>query len=64
MRTSGRRRASTVLLAVTEYAVMYSWALFVLFPFVWIISLSLRKTQAVYTALFFQRLDEVTLENY
>ena len=64
MRTSGRRRASTVLLAVTEYAVMYGWALFVLFPFVWIISLSLRKTQAVYTALFFQRLDEVTLENY
>ena len=64
MRTLGRRRASTALLAVTEYAVMYSWALFVLFPFVWIISLSLRKTQAVYTALFFQRLDEVTLENY
>jgi len=64
MRTSGRRTASTVFLAISEYAVMYSWALFVLFPFVWIISLSLRKTQAVYTALFFQRLDEVTLENY
>jgi raffinose/stachyose/melibiose transport system permease protein len=64
MRTSGKRSASTVLLAVTEYVVMYGWALFVLLPFVWIVSLSLRKTKAVYTALFFQRLDEVTLENY
>jgi raffinose/stachyose/melibiose transport system permease protein len=64
MRTSGKRTASTVLLAVTEYVAMYGWALFVLLPFVWIVSLSLRKTQAVYTALFFQRLDEITLENY
>lgn len=64
MRASVKDTASAVLLAVTEYVVMYGWALFVLFPFVWIISLSLRKTQAVYTALFFQRLDEVTLENY
>jgi raffinose/stachyose/melibiose transport system permease protein len=64
MRTSGKRTASTVLLSVTEYVAMYGWALFVLLPFVWIVSLSLRKTQAVYTALFFQRLDEITLENY
>jgi raffinose/stachyose/melibiose transport system permease protein len=64
MRVSVKSRANAVLLAVTEYLVMYGWALFVLLPFVWIISLSLRKTQAVYTALFFQRIDEVTLENY
>jgi raffinose/stachyose/melibiose transport system permease protein len=64
MRASIKSRANAVFLAVTEYLVMYGWALFVLLPFVWIVSLSLRKTQAVYTALFFQRLDEVTLENY
>ena len=59
-----QRFGSGVLLSITEYALMYGWALFVLLPFVWIVSLSLRKTQAVYTALFFQRLDEVTFENY
>jgi raffinose/stachyose/melibiose transport system permease protein len=64
MRASAKSTANAVILSVTEYAVMYGWALFVLLPFVWIISLSLRKTQAVYTALFFQRLDEITLENY
>jgi len=64
MLASIKNKANAVLLAVTEYVVMYGWALFVLLPFVWIVSLSLRKTQAVYTALFFQRLDEVTIENY
>jgi ABC-type glycerol-3-phosphate transport system permease component len=43
---------------------MYGWLLFVLFPFAWMISLSLRKTQSVYKDLFFQSLEEVTFENY
>lgn len=59
-----RRLGTGLVLSIVEYAVMYGWALFVLLPFVWIVSLSLRKTQAVYTALFFQQLDEVTFENY
>jgi ABC-type glycerol-3-phosphate transport system permease component len=52
------------LFALVEYVIMYGWLLFVLFPFAWMISLSLRKTQSVYKDLFFQSLDEVTFENY
>lgn len=50
--------------ALLEYVIMYGWLLFVLFPFAWMISLSLRKTQSVYKDLFFQSLEEVTFENY
>jgi ABC-type glycerol-3-phosphate transport system permease component len=43
---------------------MYGWAIFVIFPFGWMISLALRETKAVYKNLFFQSLDEVTFSNF
>jgi raffinose/stachyose/melibiose transport system permease protein len=59
-----RESKESRLFALVEYVIMYGWLLFVLFPFAWMISLSLRKTQSVYKDLFFQSLDEVTFENY
>jgi raffinose/stachyose/melibiose transport system permease protein len=50
------------LLAVVEHLLMYGWLAFVLFPFAWMLSLALRKTEALYTALFFPK--EYTLENF
>jgi raffinose/stachyose/melibiose transport system permease protein len=50
------------LLAVAEHVVMYGWLVLVLFPFAWMLSLALRKTEALYTALFFPK--EYTLENF
>lgn len=64
MRLHLRRSKDSRLFAFVEYVIMYGWLLFVLFPFVWMISLSLRKTQSVYKNLFFQSLEEVTFENY
>lgn len=52
------------LIGLLEYIIMYGWMLLVLFPFAWMISLSLRETQAVYKNLFFQSLKEVTFKNY
>lgn len=49
---------------IVEYILMYGWFIFVIFPFAWMISLSLRETQAVYKNLFFQSLQEVTFKNY
>ncbi|MBM3700672.1 MAG: carbohydrate ABC transporter permease [Actinobacteria bacterium] len=51
-------------LSIFEYIVMYGWLVLVLFPFIWMISLSLRKTQAVFKNLFFQSFKEITFENY
>jgi raffinose/stachyose/melibiose transport system permease protein len=50
------------LLGVVEHVIMYGWLVFVLFPFAWMLSLALRKTEALYTALFFPK--EYTLENF
>lgn len=58
------RNKNSLFLTIIEYIIMYGWLVFVIFPFAWMFSLSLRKTQAVFTNLFFQSLDEVTFENY
>ncbi len=52
------------IISLFEYFIMYGWLIIVLFPFAWMFSLSLRKTQAVFKNLFFQSLQEVTFENY
>ena len=61
-----RRKGSKgpLLLNILEYFIMYGWALFVIFPFAWMVSLSLRETEAVYKNLFFQSFEEVTFFNY
>ena len=64
MRLRNKGTKSPLLLNISEYFIMYGWALFVIFPFAWMISLSLRETEAVYKNLFFQSLDEVTFFNY
>ena len=56
------RNRSNLFLSILEYIIMYSWLILVLFPFLWILSLALRKTEAVYTALFFPK--EYTFENF
>ncbi|MCL6086798.1 MAG: carbohydrate ABC transporter permease [Actinobacteria bacterium] len=53
-----------IALNVFEYIMMYGWLLIVVFPFAWILSLSLRKTQGVFKNLFFQSFHEITFENY
>ena len=60
-----RRKGSKgpLLLNILEYFIMYGWALFVIFPFAWMVSLSLRETEAVYKNLFFQSFEEVTFFN-
>ena len=49
-------------LSIFEHVVTYGWLLMVLFPFAWMLSLALRKTEALYTALLFPK--EYTLENF
>ena len=49
-------------LSIFEHVVTYGWLLLILFPFAWMLSLALRKTEALYTALFFPK--EYTLENF
>ncbi|MHB1275742.1 MAG: carbohydrate ABC transporter permease [Candidatus Humimicrobiaceae bacterium] len=51
-------------LNIFEHIIMYGWLIIVIFPFIWILSLSLRKTQGVFKNLFFQSFKEVTFENY
>jgi raffinose/stachyose/melibiose transport system permease protein len=51
-------------LSIFEHVIMYGWLIIVIFPFLWILSLSLRKTQGVFKNLFFQSFKEVTFENY
>ena len=62
-RHAGARRRFQPI-GIVEYILMYGWFIFVIFPFAWMVSLSLRETQAVYKNLFFQSLQEVTFENY
>ena len=57
-----RRNRSNLFLSILEYIIMYGWLILILFPFLWILSLALRKTEAVYTALFFPK--EYTFENF
>lgn len=49
-------------LSIVEYIIMYGWLILVLFPFAWMLSLALRKTEATYTELFFPK--EITFENF
>ena len=56
------RNRSNLFLSIFEYIIMYGWLILLLFPFSWILSLALRKTEAVYTALFFPK--EYTFENF
>lgn len=60
--SAGLKDRGERLLAVGEHVVMYGWLVLVLFPFAWMLSLALRKTEALYTALFFPK--EYTLENF
>jgi ABC-type glycerol-3-phosphate transport system permease component len=57
-----RNNKGTVLISVLEYIIMYGWLIIVLFPFAWMLSLALRKTEATYTELFFPK--EITFENF
>jgi raffinose/stachyose/melibiose transport system permease protein len=54
-------RGETVLRTV-EHVALYGWLVVILFPFAWMLSLALRKTEAQYTALFFPK--EYTFENF
>jgi ABC-type glycerol-3-phosphate transport system permease component len=56
------KRNTNVALSVFEYIVMYGWLIIILFPFAWILSLALRKTELVYNTLFFPK--EYTFENF
>jgi len=62
MKKNRVRNKNSVILAVSEYIIMYGWLILVLFPFMWMLSLALRKVEATYTALFFPK--EYTFENF
>lgn len=59
-----RKSGNSRILSIVEYFIMYGWLVFVLFPFIWMISLSLRETKGVFKTLFPQSLGELTFENY
>ena len=52
----------SITLTIFEHIIMYGWLILVLFPFLWMLSLSLRKIEETYTALFFPK--EYTFENF
>lgn len=56
------KNRSNLFLSISEYIMLYGWLILILFPFLWILSLAVRKTEAVYTALFFPK--EYTFENF
>lgn len=62
MKKNGVRNKNSIILAISEYIIMYGWLILVLFPFMWMLSLALRKVEATYTALFFPK--EYTFENF
>ena len=59
-----KNKIKIIIWNIIEYFIMYGWLIIIILPFSWIFSLSLRRTETVLTSLFFQSLDEVTLENF